>query len=183
MVEKLTAKERKDALGTLPGWEEEIFPHRRALDEGGGAALEEERRLAYVGLTRARQKVLVSFASNRRIYNQWQTSLPSRFVSELPEDKVDYISAGGLMGLSNDSFSENLNTDIQNYSPRRTQLIDSEDWQVKKSGSSFTYKVGMRIFHQKFGYGIIKEIDDCRLTISFDKAGQKKVLDSFVELT
>ena len=167
----------------LPGWEEEIFPHRRALDEGGGAALEEERRLAYVGLTRARQKVLVSFASNRRIYNQWQTSLPSRFVSELPEDKVDYISAGGLMGLSNDSFSENLNTDIQNYSPRRTQLIDSEDWQVKKSGSSFTYKVGMRIFHQKFGYGIIKEIDDCRLTISFDKAGQKKVLDSFVELT
>ncbi|MFL2771413.1 MAG: ATP-dependent helicase [Rhodospirillaceae bacterium] len=167
----------------LPGWEEEIFPHRRALDEGGSAALEEERRLAYVGLTRARQKVLVSFAANRRIYNQWQTSLPSRFVSELPEDHVDYISPGGLMGLSNDSFSENLNTDMRNYSPRPTQLIDSEDWQVQKSASSVTYEVGMRIFHQKFGYGIIKEIDNCRLTISFDKAGQKKVLDSFVELT
>src|SRR4029078_7844233 len=82
----------------LPGWEEDIFPNRRALDESGQKALEEERRLAYVGLTRARHRVYISFAANRRVYNQWQASIPSRFVGELPKDAVEQESDPGLHG-------------------------------------------------------------------------------------
>lgn len=169
----------------LAGWEEEIFPHRRALDEGGGAALEEERRLAYVGLTRARQKVFVSFAANRRVYNQWQASLPSRFIGELPEDGVEHISDSGLMGAATEGVSEGWGSGSQSgwktAKVRRAAVIDGDGWQVKARKSSGDYAVGMRIFHQKFGYGIIQAIDNTRLDIAFDKAGYKKVLDSFVE--
>ena len=80
----------------LPGWEEGLFPHPRALDEGGDRALEEERRLAHVGLTRARRRALVSFAANRRIHNLWQSSIPSRFIAELPTDHVEMASEPGL---------------------------------------------------------------------------------------
>ena len=165
----------------LPGWEEEIFPHRRALDEGGGAALEEERRLAYVGITRARKKVFVSFAANRRVYNQWQASLPSRFIGELPEDHVEHISDSGLMGSATHGVSESWGSGWQSQKPRRAPVIDSDSWQVDSRKTSGDYQVGMRIFHQKFGYGIIQAVNDTRLDIAFDKAGQKKVLDSFVE--
>lgn len=165
----------------LPGWEEEIFPHRRALDEGGGAALEEERRLAYVGLTRARKKVFVSFAANRRVYNQWQAALPSRFIGELPDDHIEQVSDSGLMGSAVDGFSESWNSGWQTQKAPRMQTIDSDGWQVEPRQTSGAYQVGMRIFHQKFGYGIIQAVDDTRLDIAFDKAGQKKVLDSFVE--
>ncbi len=165
----------------LPGWEEEIFPHRRALDEGGSAALEEERRLAYVGLTRARQKVFVSFAANRRVYNQWQASLPSRFVGELPEEGVEHMSDSGLMGSATEGFAEGWGSSWQSAKARQTDVIDGDGWQVQPRQSKGDYTVGMRIFHQKFGYGIIQAIDDTRLDIAFEKAGNKKVLDSFVE--
>jgi len=165
----------------LPGWEEEIFPHRRALDEGGGAALEEERRLAYVGLTRARKKVFASFAANRRIYNQWQASLPSRFIVELPEDCVEHISDSGLMGSAASGFSGGWNSGWQTQKPTRAPDIAGDTWQAEKRESAGTYQVGMRIFHQKFGYGVIRVVEDTRLDIAFEKAGQKKVLDSFVE--
>ena len=165
----------------LPGWEEEIFPHRRALDEGGGAALEEERRLAYVGLTRARKKVFASFAANRRIYNQWQASLPSRFIVELPEDCVEHISDSGLMGSAASGFSGGWNSGWQTQKPTRAPDIAGDTWQAEKRESAGTYQVGMRIFHQKFGYGVIRAVEDTRLDIAFEKAGQKKVLDSFVE--
>ena len=165
----------------LPGWEEEIFPHRRALDEGGGAALEEERRLAYVGLTRARKKVFASFAANRRIYNQWQASLPSRFIVEFPEDCVEHISDSGLMGSAASGFSGGWNSGWQTQKPTRAPDIAGDTWQAEKRESAGTYQVGMRIFHQKFGYGVIRVVEDTRLDIAFEKAGQKKVLDSFVE--
>ena len=174
----------------LPGWEEEIFPHRRALDDGGGAAVEEERRLAYVGLTRARKKVNISYAANRRVYNQWQASLPSRFISELPEKHIEHISDSGLMGSfggggngGGEGFSDGWNntSSWQTQKARKAQVIDGEGWQVKARESSGGYTIGMRVFHQKFGYGVIQNIDDTRLDIRFDKAGQKKVIDSFVE--
>ncbi|MDG2244141.1 MAG: UvrD-helicase domain-containing protein [Rhodospirillaceae bacterium] len=171
----------------LPGWEEEIFPHRRALDDGGGAAVEEERRLAYVGMTRARKKVSISFAANRRVYNQWQASLPSRFISELPEDHIEHISNNGLMGsfgeAQPDGFSDvwGGRSSWSKSRRRNAQVIDSDSWQVEARESAGGYTVGMRIFHQKFGYGIIQAVDDKRLEIAFDKAGDKKVIDSFVE--
>ena len=180
----------------LPGWEEEIFPHRRALDDGGNAALEEERRLAYVGVTRARKKVFVSYAANRRIYNQWQASLPSRFISELPEDHVEQIADSGLMGSfggyggDSDGFSDGWSqpgwtsrarNSMNRGSQRGAQTIDGDSWQVEKRAPGGEFAVGQRIFHQKFGYGIIQDVDDARLDIAFDKAGQKKVLSSFVE--
>lgn len=175
----------------LPGWEEEIFPHRRALDEAGNAALEEERRLAYVGLTRARKAVHISYAANRRVYNQWQASLPSRFISELPEKHVEHIADTGLMGSfggggGGDGFADEFSggwsgSNWQSGKRRKPPVIDGDNWQVKARESSGGYTVGMRIFHQKFGYGIIQAVDDTRLHIAFDKAGEKKVLDSFVE--
>jgi DNA helicase-2/ATP-dependent DNA helicase PcrA len=172
----------------LPGWEEEIFPNRRALDEGGQASLEEERRLAYVGVTRARQRVFVSFAANRRVYNQWQASLPSRFVDELPPDVVEreadaglygsaYAAAGG--GASPDSWKQPW---WRNNQSKREQLSDVDtDWDVEPRQTNGTYKVGMRVFHQKFGYGVVEAVDDTKLDIKFETAGRKKVIDSFIE--
>jgi DNA helicase-2/ATP-dependent DNA helicase PcrA len=172
----------------LPGWEEEIFPNRRALDEGGQASLEEERRLAYVGVTRARKKVFVSFAANRRVYNQWQASLPSRFVDELPPDAVEreadqglygsaYAAAGG--GASPDSWKQPWWRGNQS---KREQLTDVDvDWEVEPRQTSGAYKVGMRVFHQKFGYGIVEAVDDTKLDIKFETSGRKKVIDSFIE--
>lgn len=173
----------------LPGWEEEIFPHRRALDDGGGAAVEEERRLAYVGLTRARKKVSISYAANRRVYNQWQASLPSRFIGELPDAHIEHIADSGLMGSmgsgagGGEGFSDGWGggSSWQNARSRKAPVIDGDSWQVESRKSAGGYKVGMRVFHQKFGYGIIQAVDDTRLEISFDKAGDKKVIDSFVE--
>lgn len=173
----------------LPGWEEEIFPHRRALDDGGGAAVEEERRLAYVGLTRARKKVNISYAANRRVYNQWQASLPSRFISELPDAHVEHIADSGLMGSmgagggGNDGFSDGWGggSSWNSGRSRKAPVIDGDSWQVEARESSGGYAVGMRVFHQKFGYGIIQSVDDTRLEIAFEKAGDKKVIDSFIE--
>lgn len=173
----------------LPGWEEEIFPHRRALDDGGGAAVEEERRLAYVGLTRARKKVNISYAANRRVYNQWQASLPSRFIGELPEAHVEHIADSGLMGSmgggrgGNEGFSDGWGggSSWQGARSRKVPVIDGDSWQAEARESSGGYAVGMRVFHQKFGYGIIQAVDDTRLEIAFEKAGDKKVIDSFIE--
>ena len=169
----------------LPGWEEDIFPNRRSLDEGGQKSLEEERRLAYVGLTRARQRVFVSFAANRRVYNQWQSSIPSRFISELPKHAVEEESDAGLYGHSGGGgwpgFSEG-NVSRSGAGIRRSpRLIEGESYTITPRDSESAFQVGDRIFHQKFGYGVVEEIDGSKLEISFDKAGRKKVLDSFVQ--
>ncbi|MCB2107981.1 MAG: ATP-binding domain-containing protein, partial [Rhodobacteraceae bacterium] len=172
----------------LPGWEEEIFPNRRALDEGGQKSLEEERRLAYVGVTRARKQVFVSFAANRRVFNQWQASLPSRFIDELPADAVERESEAGLYGSASAAgggFNEGWRQSWWRGGTRRDKdVLDQSggEWETEPRDSQGGIKIGDRVFHQKFGYGIVKSVDDSKLDIEFEKAGRKRVLDSFVSL-
>ncbi|MEQ8227062.1 MAG: 3'-5' exonuclease, partial [Rhodospirillales bacterium] len=178
----------------LPGWEEGLFPHQRALDEGGLPALEEERRLAYVGLTRARKRAAVSFAANRRVYGQWQTALPSRFTDELPPDNISrqqeqgLYSGSGYGGLGgggyggDTSFPGALN---RRRGPRAARFAGTGgdgDWRVAdRTGDGGGHAIGERVFHQKFGYGRITAKDGDKLEIDFEKAGRKKVMGSFVE--
>ena len=195
----------------LPGWEEGLFPHQRSIDENGRAGLEEERRLAYVGVTRARKQASVWFVSNRRVHGLWQSTIPSRFLDELPEDHTEVAEpasyggygAGGFGSYGRSRFddAEPFNSSYRTpgwqraqsnrgranprsgeVSPRR-QPLTIEGELVAKSviGGESLYGPGERVFHQKFGYGIIATIDGNKLTIDFDKAGRKKVLDSFVE--
>jgi DNA helicase-2/ATP-dependent DNA helicase PcrA len=161
----------------LPGWEEGVFPSQRSLEEGGERALEEERRLAYVGITRARRFAVISHAANRRIYGNWQASIPSRFLDELPASEIKlegsaaremrsasvFPSAGGLYG-------------------QRPRVIETGAWEVKeRPTSSARYAKGDRVFHQKFGYGEVTGVEDDRLDVRFDKAGEKRLIDRFVE--
>ncbi|WP_334175658.1 UvrD-helicase domain-containing protein [Pseudoxanthobacter sp.] len=198
----------------LPGWEEGLFPHQRALDEGGRSGLEEERRLAYVGLTRARRRAYVWFASNRRVHGLWQTTVPSRFLDELPEAHVEVRESGGAGGYGgygasrfdrSDSFGSSYSTPGWERARERTReagaggraggrplsgpaqrlrggaTIEGElvAKSVVENPSAFTK--GGRVFHQKFGNGTVAAIDGNKLTVDFDKAGRKKVLDSFLE--
>ena len=167
----------------LAGWEEGLFPHPRTLDDSGVAGLEEERRLAYVGLTRARCKAVVSFAANRRIHGQWNSAMPSRFIDELPEDHVDIRSPTGLYGGGQaGGFSDRSGVFDNNRRQRgqwrsRPELVED----VARSSDDTDFQVGQRVFHQKFGYGRVTAVDGNKLEIAFDKAGTKKVIDSFVE--
>ncbi len=171
----------------LPGWEEDIFPNRRSLDENGQKALEEERRLAYVGITRARARVFVSFAANRRVYNQWQSSIPSRFIDELPKNAIQQESEAGLYGNAgggSGSFDFPGFRDPSRAGSgvrRPTKMIEAESWESKPRTSASSFQVGDRVFHDKFGYGRVEAVDDSKLEIAFDKSGRKKVLDSFVQ--
>jgi len=165
----------------LPGWEEGLFPHQRNMDENGLAGLEEERRLAYVGLTRAKREATVLFAANRRVHGQWQSSIPSRFVDELPPEFVDMDSDQGVYAGGAGSFGggRSLGYGGGYGSGRvRTPGRDAEATMIHADPHGFG--VGDRVFHQKFGYGHVTAINDNKLAISFDKAGEKKVLDSFV---
>jgi DNA helicase II / ATP-dependent DNA helicase PcrA len=172
----------------LPGWEEGLFPHQRAMDEGP-AGLEEERRLAYVGLTRARQRVFISCAANRQVHGQWVTALPSRFLSELPESEVKIESEAGLMGntAANAGAWRGSGYDWGSGSWRRPsaasggKVVDAAWEVVARPAKTGIFTVGERVFHQKFGYGAIKSIDANKLHIAFEKAGEKTVVDSFVE--
>jgi len=173
----------------LPGWEEGLFPHQRALDDGGTGGLEEERRLAYVGLTRARDRAIVSFAANRRIYGNWQSATPSRFVDELPNDHIEMESAPGLYEGNASGFggledSANL-FNGPNWRPRRrgrAVALSDSDWRTPdRQAPEGGFSEGERIFHQKFGYGRIIAIDGDKLEIAFEKAGTKKVMMSFIE--
>jgi DNA helicase-2/ATP-dependent DNA helicase PcrA len=166
----------------LPGWEEGVFPHQRAMDEGGNAGLEEERRLAYVGLTRARRRVLVTFAANRRIYNQWQAALPSRFLDELPDQHVERQAERGLFAGGNSRAAWNDAGFGGGGGWRKPQTIEATSWQVAARPQAGDIDVGDRVFHQKFGNGTVVAVDGDKLEIQFDKAGLKKVLGSFVEL-
>jgi len=171
----------------LPGWEEEVFPNRRSIDEGGGGGLEEERRLAYVGLTRARKKVWICHAASRRVYNQWLSCAPSRFITELPEELVEHALEPGLHGgvPEPESYSprgEGVNAIGRGPGYKRMHLRGSDPSiysQTERNGES-KIGVGVRIFHQKFGYGIVKSNDQGKLEIEFEKAGTKKVMETFV---
>jgi DNA helicase-2/ATP-dependent DNA helicase PcrA len=241
----------------LPGWEEGLFPHQRSLDESGRAGLEEERRLAHVGLTRARKRAKIYFATNRRIHGMWTSTLPSRFLDELPEADVDVKEpAGGSGGFGMSgygasrfdemaSFGSNYTTpgwqraqqrrgaggfsengqpryvpdgvfddtageDTDHLSPNSSSppplrgrsaaaggreggassgksrrpsvpLTIEGELVAKSSGAASTFAVGERVFHQKFGNGNVTAVDGNKLTIHFDKAGEKRVVDSFVE--
>jgi len=159
----------------LPGWEEGIFPHQRAMDEAGLKGLEEERRLAYVGLTRARRRAYVSYAANRRVHGQWQSALPSRFIGELPEEHIETLAEPGLYprpaGLT-EAWSS------AGYFARRAETPRLAAAAPAPASGGFV--AGDRIFHQKFGYGTVRSAEAGKLAISFDKAGDKMVMDSFV---
>ncbi|HEV2817606.1 MAG TPA: UvrD-helicase domain-containing protein [Allosphingosinicella sp.] len=186
----------------LAGWEEGVFPSQRALDEGGNASLEEERRLAYVAITRARKRCIILHAANRRIYGQWTSSIPSRFVTELPEPHVDAettMTGGASLWRANwseraDPFADLARTTGRGpgwqraaasgaFNRNALPVID-----VKASAISLgnpgrgDISLGQRVFHAKFGYGEVAEIEGNKLEIDFEKAGRKRVLDSFVSL-
>jgi len=182
----------------LPGWEEGLFPSQRTMDENGLAGLEEERRLAYVGLTRARQRVFISFAANRRVRGTWQGALPSRFVNELPEDHVetsvdegfyggyagfrDNANAGGFASTYDSPGWKRAQANRAGGMPRaRAPLIEAQAYTVQTSDpTAAEYKGGDRVFHQKFGYGRVSAVEGNKLTVDFDKAGEKRVIDNFV---
>jgi DNA helicase II / ATP-dependent DNA helicase PcrA len=215
----------------LPGWEEGLFPSQRTLDEQGRAGLEEERRLAHVGLTRARRRAKLYFATNRRIHGTWSTTIPSRFLDELPAHNVEiteskggsgwggssgygpsrfdnvesfgssYTTPGwqraqanrargqsGRNGQAGGGFNEsqspfsNSRSDAGGFSRNKRAPMTIEGELIAKStGTTSEFSLDDRVFHQKFGYGHVVKIDGNKLTIAFEKAGEKKVVDSFVE--
>ncbi len=199
------AKGLEFPLVFLPGWEEEVFPSKRSLDEGGNAALEEERRLAYVGLTRARERAMICFAANRQIFGRWQSVIPSRFIDELPPDHVEAQSdtgyyddpvggygAGGGLAETQLSFEANYDSPgmrrmRQNSQPhasggrRVPPVIEGDGRLIAHSAESAAFALGARVFHIKFGYGNVIAADGTKLEVEFDKAGRKKVIDSFLE--
>ena len=201
------AKGLEFPLVFLPGWEEGVFPSQRSIDEKGEKGLEEERRLAYVGVTRAKSDARISFAANRLVYGRWTSQLPSRFVDELPIDHVEAESDTGYYGVSSGmkeakSRWDEMPTFGSGYSspgwkraqsftatrapavrPARHTLIEGDGRLVAtadpKAGGDWSK--GKRVFHQKFGYGRITGIEGNKLLVDFEKAGEKKVIDTFVE--
>jgi ATP-dependent DNA helicase UvrD/PcrA len=183
----------------LPGWDEGLLPHQRSLDETGRSGLEEERRLAHVGLTRARKKAKITFAQNRRTYGMWQTAVPSRFIDELPHEHVEVAEDKGQSGYGPSRFESAENLFASGYyetpgwqrakanrqrgggGPRREPLTIEGTLVAASTAEGSGVDVGERIFHQKFGYGRVASIDGNKLTVDFEKAGRKKVVDSFVE--
>ena len=190
----------------LPGWEEGVFPSQRAIDEGGLASLEEERRLAYVAITRAKRRCSIFHAANRRIYGQWTSSIPSRFIEELPEEHVKSettMTGGASLWRANWSETDDPFAHVSSNRPDRSgargpgwqrALSTKYDATPKRiaepgrSAASFAAKPrsdiadGARVFHDKFGYGTVTGQEGNKLTIDFEKAGEKRVLDSFVTL-
>jgi len=206
----------------LPGWEEGLFPSQRTLDDQGRAGLEEERRLAHVGLTRARRRAKIYFATNRRTHGQWQSNMPSRFLDELPEASVEVTeSRGGFGGYGGygasrfdemshfgssyrtpgwqraqrrsggfEDMSQDSDTDApaaarepraRGARPRATPLTIEGELVARSSGPASDFAVGDRVFHLKFGNGNVTAVDGNKLSIHFDQAGEKRVVDSFVE--
>ena len=164
----------------LPGWEEGLFPSQRSMDESGLKGLEEERRLAYVGITRARLRAIISHAANRRIYANWQSSVPSRFIEELPPEHVTQSGAARAERMQRLSAPPVFSGAFALNATRPRQSPGSWE-QPARPPRQESIPVGARVFHQKFGYGTVLAVDDNRLDISFEKSGEKRVLDTFVE--
>jgi DNA helicase II / ATP-dependent DNA helicase PcrA len=184
----------------LPGWEDGLFPSQRSMDESGLKGLEEERRLAYVGITRAEEVCTISFASNRRVYGQWQSQLPSRFIDELPGEHVEVLTAPGLYGggygaAAQVGFGSSLEERVS-----KADVYNSPGWRRMQENSTVRpirqpqearhvvidmeavspYVLGDRVFHQKFGYGEVMGIEGDKLDVEFDHAGSKKVVARWV---
>ncbi len=191
----------------LPGLEEGLFPHQRSLDESGRAGLEEERRLAYVGITRAKRRAKIYFATNRRIHGLWQTTIPSRFLDELPEGHVEVTEAanGNAYGGYAQSRFANMDQFASSYATPGWQRAQKRGGEAASKGGGFAgasarrgplqiegeltakatvgarFVKGARVFHQKFGNGSVGAVDGNKVTVDFDKAGRKMVLDSFLQ--
>jgi DNA helicase-2/ATP-dependent DNA helicase PcrA len=176
----------------LPGWEEEIFPSRLALSENGTQGLEEERRLAYVGITRARQRAFISHVANRHLHGSWINALPSRFIGELPAEHIEKqssIQSAGRVGgnvWQRDARREERSARAPSiFEQIRTQSrtpaqIEGIAQVIKTPRREDGFNVGDRVFHEKFGNGTVRRVDHDKLEIAFDKAGLKKVMGSFV---
>ncbi|MFZ1341398.1 MAG: UvrD-helicase domain-containing protein [Paracoccaceae bacterium] len=187
----------------LPGWEDGLFPSQRSMDESGLKGLEEERRLAYVGITRAERLATVSFASNRRVYGQWQSQMPSRFIDELPQAHVEVLTPPGLMGGGYGAAAPGFGSGHGSALEERVSKADvynSPGWRrlQERQGmrpvsqpreaknvvidltADSAYSVGDRVFHTKFGYGKVTAIEGDKLDIRFDKTGDKKIVARFV---
>ncbi len=186
----------------LPGWEEGLFPSQRSMDESGLKGLEEERRLAYVGITRAEELCTISFAGNRRVYGQWQSQLPSRFIDELPQAHVEVLTPPGLYGGGYGAAGMAFAGAAGGIEARaaRADVYNSPGWQRMQSRAGnrpvsqprearhqiidleavSPYGEGDRVFHQKFGYGTVLATEGDKLEIRFDKAGIKRVVAGFV---
>jgi DNA helicase-2/ATP-dependent DNA helicase PcrA len=177
----------------LPGWEEGLFPSQRTLDENGLQGLEEERRLAYVGLTRARERAKISYAANRRVHGMWQSAMPSRFIAELPADAIIVESDPGLpYGQSTLSTAPVFDSGYsspgwQRAQARRGEVFGSRpaiegnaELVATSDPAAETFRRGERVFHQKFGYGRVTALDGNKLTVNFDKAGEKRVIASYL---
>ncbi|MFO1028315.1 MAG: UvrD-helicase domain-containing protein [Acetobacteraceae bacterium] len=164
----------------LPGWEEGIFPNQRAMDESGNAGLEEERRLAYVGLTRARRNAIVSHAQNRRIYANWQSSIPSRFLEEMPAEHVQHSRSAAMARDARIAAATSFGSQFPLMATRRPRVIEAWE-QPGRPARTDQIPVGARVFHSKFGYGVVTGAEDDKLDIRFEKSGEKRVLDRFVE--
>ncbi|MES0861881.1 UvrD-helicase domain-containing protein [Ruegeria sp. SCPT10] len=177
----------------LPGWEDGLFPSQRSMDESGLKGLEEERRLAYVGITRAEEVCTISFAANRRVFGQWQNSMPSRFIDELPEDHVEVLTPPGLYGGGQVSAGiETRAAEANVYNSPGWKRMQARQGQYgmsqpKESRNTVidatavaSFTLGERVFHQKFGYGGVVGIEGDKVEVEFDKAGTKKVVSRFL---
>ncbi|NNL19473.1 MAG: UvrD-helicase domain-containing protein [Boseongicola sp.] len=187
----------------LPGWEDGLFPSQRSMDESGLKGLEEERRLAYVGITRSEEVATISFAGNRLVYGQWQSQMPSRFIDELPAEHVEVLTPPGLYGGGFGAASGGMSGGVRSTIQEKAAQADgynSPGWKRLQSRSQqrgmsqpsearnmvidmnaiSAFTVGERVFHQKFGYGAVTAIEGDKLDISFDKAGDKKVVAKFI---
>ena len=163
----------------LPGWEDGLFPSQRSMDENGNKGLEEERRLAYVGITRARRTAIISHVANRQLYGNWQASIPSRFLDELPDAHI--VRAGSAaMDREQRLMAPTVFTGQFPLTARRPRVIEAWE-QPSRPARADALEVGTRVFHQKFGYGTVNAVNDDRLDVAFDQAGDKRVLDRFVE--
>jgi DNA helicase-2/ATP-dependent DNA helicase PcrA len=183
----------------LPGWEEGILPHQRSLDQSGQAGLEEERRLAHVGLTRAKQRAYISYASRRLTHGMWNSNLKSRFLDELPEEHVEAVDGGGSYAAQIQSRFDRAEPFASGYSTpgwqraqarrggfseppgRRNPVTIEGEILARSSGPAADFEIGDRVFHDKFGYGEIMEVEGTKVIVEFDKAGEKKLVASFLK--
>ena len=176
----------------LPGWEEGVFPNQRSLDEGGVKSLEEERRLAYVGITRAKIKSSIFYAANRKMHNQWLSSIPSRFVNELPEDNIEVNlshfsgNKGNFTDIKEDDIFDQSDYSTPGWERAKIQSLSNkriqEEEEIISVDTNSKFSPGMLVMHKKFGKGKIQTVDGKKLTISFGDNGIRKVMENFVDI-
>jgi len=177
----------------LPGWEDGLFPSQRSMDESGLKGVEEERRLAYVGITRAEECCTISFVSNRRVFGQWQSQMPGRFVDELPEEHVEVLTPPGLYGggfgaagmgaVGSDLHDRAAEANVYNSPGWRRLQARRDQRPISQPSETRNTVIDLqadRVFHQKFGYGSVTSIEGDKLEIAFEKAGVKKVVAKYV---